>query len=232
MNRHADLWDLREPDEVVTWSPAQPPQAVEGPLPLDMFRDRLLVLDLAPGQVAVHVKGDGRQRVYFDTMPRLDLGLGVHQTAPEGWLVFLRCDAPISWRWHDQSRLVVDLGGGESHALPLRGRCSLLVADPLRFHSAVFEGVDDLPTGRLAGVLDTLVRARLEARLGDLVDAHRLDPLQAKIALENLTAADLDDELHALGLRCQDLVLAVPVAQESSESSPVDAPHACYDDLL
>lgn len=232
MSRHSKLWDLREPDEVVTWSPAQPPQAVEGPLPLDMFRDRMLVLDLAPGQVAVHVKGDGRQRVYFDTMPQLDLGLGAHQTAPEGWLVFLRSDAPIRWRWHDQSRLVVDLGGGAADELPLRGRCSVLVADPLRFHEAVLNGVDDLPAERLAGVLDTLVRARLEARIGGLVEGHHLDTLRAKIALEGLTATDLDDDLQALGLRCQDLVLAVPEPQDRAEASQMDEPRACYDDVF
>jgi len=232
MNRHRTPWQDHDADDLVTWTPAEPTRAVEGPLPLDLFRDRLLVLDLAPGQIAVHVVNDRTYRVYLDTMHQLELGDHPGQTAPEGWLVFLRPDAPLSWRWSDSSLLHVNLGGGEELELPLRGRCSVLVSDPLRFHEAALRGVDEAPVDRLTDIVDTLVRSQLEARLHDLVSRHRLDTVQAKVLLEGLTAADLDDELQALGLSCHHLTVAVPVARESEARSHDRQPVACYDDIL
>jgi hypothetical protein len=229
MTRHnAAPWQELPADEAVTWTPASPPQAVEGPLALELFRDRLLALELAPDQVALHVV-DGRiRRAYLDGHHQLPIGSATDGQAPEGWLVFLRPDVPIAWRWQDDAVLHVD-----QHArLPLRGACAVHVSDPVRFHDAVLAGLDDLPLPRLAAVLDTLVRGQLESRLQGVGGREGLDPLRAKVILEGLEPAALDDDLDALGLSCGYLAVAVPVASENDAPTPDQARPACYDDVF
>lgn len=224
MTRHAAApWQELPADEAVIWTPASPPQAVEGPLALDLFRDRMLALELAPDQVALHVV-DGRiRRAYLDGHHQLPI-----DPATEGWLVFLRPDVPIAWRWQDDAVLHAD----QQTRLPLRGACAVHVCDPIRFHDAVLAGLDNLPLSRLAAVLDTLVRGQLEARLQGVCGREGLAPLRAKVILEGLEPAALDDDLDALGLSCGYLAVAVPVASENDAPTPDQARPACYDDVL
>ncbi|MEZ4386213.1 MAG: hypothetical protein R3D98_01295 [Candidatus Krumholzibacteriia bacterium] len=231
MNRQAQPWQELDADQVVTWSPAEPPRAIEGPLALEMFRGRLLTLDLAPGQIAVHVVDGRTRRVYLEGHQELDLTAGPGAATCEGWLVFVRIDAPISWRWDESTRLHLTARTGET-GLPLRGACSVLVADPLHFHDAVVAGLDTLPATRLAQVLETLVRSNLESRLQELMASQGLDPLRAKVMLESLQPADLDDDLQPLGLACSHLAVAVPVASEDVTVAADETPVACYDDVF
>ena len=225
-------WQEHDPEHVVTWTPATPPRPVEGPLTLDLFADRLLVLQLAPGQVAVH-EVDGRpRRVLLDGCHHLDVGRGPDAVAPEGSLVFLRPDVPLAWRWTAGCELYVDTGGGDTIALPLRGACALTLADACRFHERVLAGLGELQLATLTNVLDTLVRSRLEARLHDLVDRGRLDVIQASVRLEALAAEDLADDLAPQGLACARLQVAIPAPREESVTVEATVPVGSYDDVL
>jgi len=221
-------WQELAPEDVVAWTPASPPRCVEGPLDLDLFQGQMLALELAPEQVALHVV-DGRvRRVYLDGHQQLPTVPAGSAAGAQGWLVFLRPDVPISWRWHDGVFLHVD----QRECLPLRGACSLHITDPIRFHDAVLAGLDDLPAGRLTSVLDTLVRGRLESHLQGVGGRQGLDPLRAKVVLEGLLPAALDDDLDALGLGCDHLTVAVPVASEHDAPTRRRPCPACYDDVL
>jgi hypothetical protein len=233
MRHRRPTWQDHDPEHVVTWVPAEPPVAVEGPLALDLFCDRLLVLELAPSQVAL-LEVDGQiQRAYLDQGQQLDVGAETGQTEPRGRLIFVRSDVPIAWRWGDGAELHVDVGGGQSIDLPLRGQCAIAADDPVRFFRTVLAGLESLPVERLQNILDTLVRAQLERRLGELVEHAGLDRMQAEVMLENLAPADLDEDLAELGLACGELNLFVgettsPDAAELIESAPVYS----YDDVL
>jgi hypothetical protein len=225
-------WQEHDPEHVVTWTPATPPRAVEGPLALDLFAGRLLVLQLAPGQVAVHEVDRRPRRVLLDGCHHLEIGHGPDAVTPEGSVVFLRPDVPLAWRWTVGCELHVDAGGGDFIDLPLRGACALSLADPCRFHERVLAGLGELQLATLTDVLDTLVRSRLEARLHDLVDRGRLDVLQASVRLEALTAEDLADDLAPQGLSCERLQVAIPAPREESVTVEATAPIGSYDDVL
>lgn len=229
MSRHPhSIWQELASEDVLVWTPASPPRCVEGPLDLALFEGQMLALELAPEQVALHVV-DGRvRRAYLDGHQELPTTPSGGAAEPEGWLVFLRPDVPISWRWHDGASLHVNQG----EHLPLRGACSLHVTDPIRFHDTVLVGLDDLPADRLAAVLDTLVRGRLESHLQGTGGRQGLDPLHAKVMLEGLEPAALDDDLEALGLACTHLTVAVPVAAEDDASTRRRSCPACYDDVF
>ncbi len=232
MTRHATPWQDLPADEAVAWTPTSPPQVIEGPLDLTMFRGRLLTLDLDPGQVALHVVDGRLRRVYLDGHQQLHLTDGPGSVAPEGWLVFLRTDASIGWRWSEPTRLQVDAGRAAADGLPLRGACAVRVSDPVRFHDSVLIGLDELPPPHLPQVLDTLIRSHLESRLHGLTQRDALDPVQAKVLLEDLEPTDLDDDLEPLGLACSHLAVAIPVAAETEADATDDTPVACYDDVL
>lgn len=221
-------WQELASEDVVVWTPATPPRCVEGPLDLDLFQGKMLAIELAPEQVALHVV-DGRiRRVYLDGHQQLPSVPAGSDTGSAGWLVFLRQDVPISWRWHDGTFLHTD----QREHLPLRGACSLHITDPIRFHEVVLAGLDDLPTARLAAVLDTLVRSRLESHLQGVGGRQGLDPLRAKVMLEGLEPVALDDDLEALGLACDHLTVAVPVAAEDDAPTRRRLCPTCYDDVL
>lgn len=228
----SNTWQEHDPERVVVWTPVAPPQAVEGPLALDLFADQLLVLQLAPGQVAVHEVDGRRRRVLLDGCHQLAIGRGPDALSPEGSLVFLRPDTPLAWRWTAGCDLHVDAGGGHTLHLPLRGACALAVADTCCFHERVLAGLGELQPETLTSVLDTLVRSRLEARLHDLVDRGSLDLLQATVRLEALAAEDLVDDLAPQGLTCERLQVAIPALREELATVEAPAPVGYYDDVL
>jgi hypothetical protein len=232
--RHGEpIWQDIDPGIVVVWTPAEPPRAIEGPLALDLFTDRMLTLELAPGQVALLTIGSEIRRALLDGLHQLRVGTGPQEVSPEGRLVFVRPDVPIRWRWSLESRLHVPVPGNRTVDVPLQGSCALAVSDPIRLHDSVLAGLDDLPEDRLRGVLDTLVRSHLERRLAGLADHHHLDPVQVEVHLEALRPAALDDELAEFGLVCRELTAAVapaPGAREGAEGDP--SPIVSYDDIL
>lgn len=233
MRHSTGPWQERNADAVVVWTPLEPPQAIEGPLPLDLFADQLLVLELADGQLAIHEIDGKVVRVYLDGVHELDVGPGQNQIAPLGQLTFVRTGALLNWRWQNSSLLRIDLGGGNATEIPIRGACALAVADPYTLHSNVLSGLSGVPLDRLTGVLDTLVRSRLEQRLRDLVERQVLDRTRAGVLLERLSASDLDDDLAPLGLRCEHLgVISLATDLEEAPKADSGEPVACYDDIV
>ncbi|MBD3220802.1 hypothetical protein GF314_06130 [bacterium] len=232
--RHGEpIWQDIDPDLVVTWTPAEPPRTIEGPLALDLFTDRMLALELADGQVALLTSGGEVRRVLLDGLHQLRVGTGPQDVSPDARLVFVRPDVPVRWRWSHASRLHVPVPGGRTVDVPLQGSCAVAVSDPIRLHDAVLASLDDLPADRLRGVLDTLVRSHLEQRLAGLADHHHLDPVRAEVHLEALRPDDLDDELAELGLTCRELTAAVaPASGERDVAEGDPSPIVSYDDLL
>lgn len=216
MNQQSRVWQEQDPARVVTWTPSDPARTIEGPLALELFADRLLILELACDQVALlvvdgHVKRvllDGRHEMYVD--PVTDDG-------PRGQLVFLRRDVPLAWRWTRGAVLHVELAGRPEQTLGLRGSCGLQVINPTRLYATVLAGLDDLPADTLRDVFDTLVRANLERRLHDLAESSGLDRVRAEVTLERLEPADLDDDLAELGLVCSELNASL-----APETAPAD----------
>ena len=233
MRHSTGPWQERNAENVVVWTPLDPPQANEGPLALDLFAGQMLVLELADGQLAIHEIDGKVARVYLDGVHELDVGPGQHQIAPLGQLTFVRTGALLNWRWQTSSLLRVGLGGGYATEVPIRGACALAVADPFTLHSNVLSGLAGVPLDHLTAVLDTLVRSRLEQRLRDLVERQTLDQTRAGVLLESLSASDLDDDLAPLGLRCEHLAV-ISLATDLEEAPTADSaePVACYDDIV
>jgi len=223
MHHDRHPWQTQEPDDVVIWQPAVGAPAVEGPLDLLLFADRLLVLELADDQLAFREEGRQLRQVYMDRMHQFRVGDGPGEVAPASRLFFLRTDVALSWRWHAPSSLSVD-----GLHLPLRGVCSLRIADPAAFYSDILQGLESLAPETLTETLDTLVRHRLESHLQDL------NTVQAQILLSELGAADLDDDLAELGLTCEYLAAFTPTAidQTVPASEPQLVPAGSYDDIL
>jgi hypothetical protein len=229
MDPREPLWQEREPDEIVTWQPLQPPQPVEGPLALALLAGRRLVLELAPEQLAFRDLDGKLQQVYFDGVHELVIGDGRGQIDPASRLIFLRCDIPLTWRWRGSARL-----HGPGIELPLRGVCSLVIEDPARFHDQVLRGLEHLEPGQLERVLDTLVRSQIESRLGALADEPVVDPVRVQIMLNGLTVDDLNEDLLDLGLRCLHVAAATPLPEREAEPTVAahGAPAGSYDDVL
>jgi len=227
-------WQLRDPDQVTAWRPADPARAIEGPLDLAFFTDQTLVLELADEQVACREEGGCLRQVFLGGTHQLEVGTRPGQVAPDCRLVFLRSDVPLSWRWREGSELVIDTGGGRSVRLPLRGVCSLRISDPARFYASVLQGLEHLDADRLLQVLETTVRSQLESRLQPLATGPWVDPLRAQVLLGDLGAGDLAEELADLGLECLYLAVFTPAIQDEPVGAPVaeTTPVGSYDDVL
>ncbi len=234
MQRRDTLWQQREPDDCVTWHPMEPARAVEGPLALDFFVDQTLVLELAPHQLAFREEAGQLKQVYFDGLHELAVGDGNGQISPESRLFFLRGDVPLTWRWSEETSLRVDTGRGTSNLIPLRGACSVVIDDPAGFHRKVLQGLESLEPEVLVGVLDTLVRTQIEARIEALVENQSVDTMRVQILLNDLAAADLDDDLLEIGLRCIHLAAGTPAAREEAVAPQATyaAPVGSYDDVF
>ncbi len=234
MSRREPHWQQREADDFVTWHPAEPARAVEGPLALDFFVDQTLVLELAPHQLAFREQDGQLKQVYFGGLHELAVGAGGGMVSPESRLFFLRGDVPLSWRWRAPSTLRVDTGHEPGILISLRGACSVIIDDPAGFHRAVLQGLENLEPDALIGVLDTLVRSQIAARLESLVEIQSLDAMRVQILLNDLAATDLDDDLVELGLRCVHLAAGTPTVQEEPAAPPVahEVPVGSYDDVL
>lgn len=237
-----------DPGRIVTWQPAAPPRTVEGPLALDCFEDRCLVLELACGQLACR-EDDGRlQQVFLDGIHRLEIGRAAGQTAPTGRLTFLRPDVPIDLRWRRDDHLVLDASGAADRvgrapatgapdhglSLPLRGACRLVLADPVLFFGSVLQGLQGPCGDSLHSVLDALVRAQLAEHLHPLLRGRDLNRVHAQTLLGGLEPADLGDDLAEIGLDCLHLTAYLPLEQDRQpDPQPVAAaPPGSYDDLL
>jgi membrane protease subunit (stomatin/prohibitin family) len=238
--RHDDpgAWQFVDPSDVITWTAAQPPRLVEGPLDLASFDGQMLVLDLDAGQIAYREAEGCLRQVFLDGVHRLRVGEGAGQVSTRSRLFFLRTDQPVTWRWQGRDALVLEADGPDGYHLPLRGTCSLGLADPVRFYQTVVHGLASLDLQDLTRVLDALVRAQLAAHLQPLVQRGRSDLMQAQIRLSQLGADDLSDDLADLGLVCLHLIACTPVDSEDPtgdarelEATSVVAP-ASYDDVF
>jgi len=242
MNDGRSHWQLDDSSRVVTWTAARPPRAVEGPLDLACFADRVLILELEPAQVACRETGGCLRQVILDGAHRLDIGTAGGQIPPQGRLYFLRPDVPIGWRWHKDAHLVIatdpaGVSDGDAAAgvrLALRGLCSLHIADPVRFYTEILRGLADVQPEHLAGVLDALVRSQLATHLQPLIRRGDLDQLRAQVLLTNLTAADLSDDLGELGLGCLHLAACTAHihAPSAAPAPPMTPVCGSYDDVL
>ncbi|HOX24614.1 MAG TPA: hypothetical protein PLL30_02495 [Candidatus Krumholzibacteria bacterium] len=234
MRDHRNEWQTREPDSVVVWRPASPPRLVEGPLALDFFADRTLVLELAESQVACREVGGRLQQIYLGGRHELSVGHGPGKVDPASLVYFVRTDVEVSWRWRERTVLEVATGGRSPASLPIRGACRLRIADPACFHAAVLQGLPAVDTTTLTRVLDTMVRNQLEVRLEPLGDRRGVDPLRAQVLLADLQAADLAEELAEIGLECVRLAVYTPAAQdEVPEPAPAAGPGiGSFDDVI
>ncbi len=238
--RHDDpgAWQLADPDDVIVWTATQPPRLVEGPLDLSSFDGQMLVLDLAPGQFACRETEGCLRQVFLDGLHRLSVGEGAGKVSPRSRLFVLRNDLPVSWRWQGRDMLVLESNEPGGCRLPLRGACSLALADPVRFYQTVVHGLTSLDLNNLTRVLETLVRAHVGAHLQPLVQRGRLDLMQAQVRLAQLGADDLSDDLADLGLVCLQLSACTPLGAEDTtgdareRAAPDLVTPISYDDVL
>ena len=234
MRQRNPKWQEQEPGGVVTWRPVEPPRPVEGPLALDLFDNSTLVLELAPDQLAFREQDGRLQQVFFDGMHQLRVGNGADMAPPSSRLFFLRADVPMTWRWRGETSLRVDTGHRAGVLVPLRGACSLLIADPVEFHRHILQGLESLDSDHLVRVLDTLVRTQIESRLAPLAERGALDPVRVQILLDDLVAADLNEDLYDLGVRCVHLAAYAPTVEDEpvAELPALSTPSGSYDDVL
>jgi hypothetical protein len=234
MRDEQTTWQHDDPRRLVTWTPAQPPRAVEGPFDLACFEGQVLVLELGPDMLACRELGGALQQVFLDGLHKLEIGDGAGLIPPASRLYMLRPSLPISWRWRQGDELVIDTGTARGERLPLRGTCSLFLDDPMRFYREVLAGLDQLEASDLVAVLDALVRSQIAAHLLPLGQAGRFDRMRAQIQLGELDAEHLSEDLTDLGLGCRHLAAFTP--QELPEPAPpelVGGPLAgSYDDVL
>ena len=234
MRQREHQWQEQESGGMVTWRPVEPPQSVEGPLALEFFDNSTLVLELAPDQLAFREQDGRLQQVYFDGLHQLRVGNGTDMAPPSSRLFFIRADVPVAWRWRGETSLRVDTGHPAGVLVPLRGACSLLIADPVEFHRHILQGLESLESDHLVRVLDTLIRTQIESRLAPLAERGALDPVRVQILLDDLVAADLNEDLPDLGLHCIHLAAYAPAVEDEpvAEIAAYSTPSGSYDDVL
>ncbi len=233
MDTTRTVWQEQDAEAVVPWQPATPPRLVEGPLPLALFAGRTLALALDPGQVACRTRGGRVVQTWLDGQPQIAVGPGDDAPAADtDRLWFVRTATALSWRWREDARLVVAVGTGRTVALPVRGVCSVMIADPVRLVTELLAGLEQLDPDVLRDVVATHVRAGLEARLRALAEDGQVDPVRAQVLLEGLTCEQLDDDLAALGLACHHVAATLAPEPVAPVLPATTAPPGGYDDLL
>jgi hypothetical protein len=225
------VWQEQDADTVVPWHPATPPRLVEGPLPLSLFAGRTLALALDPGQVACRTRAGQVVQTWLDGQAPIAVG-ATEEADADDRLWFVRTATALSWRWRQDARLVVAVGSGRTVVLPVRGACSVVIADPVRLVRELLAGLEHLDPEVLQDVVATHVRAGLEARLRPLAEDGQLDPVRAQVLLEGLTCEQLDDDLGTLGLACQHVAATLAPDPVATVAPATTVPPGSYDDLL
>jgi hypothetical protein len=175
---------------------------VQGPLDLGFLRGKHMLLELAPSQVALLIRGGELRAVFLEGAHHLAIGHGEGRIPPDGRLVFLAADRPLELRW-DRERALRPAGRDGSPAAVVRGRCACRLKAPSQFFDAFLRHSEDAGTETILRVVETLVLARLEAVLAGAED------VTAAQALRDLTAETLGLELRPYGLDCESLELEV-----------------------
>jgi len=200
------------------WSVDPEGALVQGPLELESFRGRRLLLVLEEGQYALLVGEQGLAGVYLDGAHTLDVGTGENQVPPGARLIFLAAERTLDVAWNRENPLGITGRGGDQ----LIGGCRLEVARPACFYRTFLDGSEGSDPEFVTRLIDQYVRGLLENLLDDLDPRGGTAAVQSRLTA--LGPQDLADDLETCGLRCVNLALytaAPPVESDLPEGEPV-----------
>jgi hypothetical protein len=214
-------WETASPDDSIVWSLTKETGVVQGPLDLSFVVGRTLHLVLEEGQVALFLHEENLQAVYLAGRHDLVVGDGEGQLAADGSLLFLDTARPWTLRWRRGTTLNLRGSDDSSHMLEIIGAATCRIADPIPFYTSFVAGSSHGDEQELEGVIDALLRARLEDHLSTLGDACPGDLAQLQSRLTHLQGEDLDEELEPFGLACEQLALytACPPSEDGLPSA-------------
>lgn len=199
-------WEtLDEPEAPLVWS-CEGDGIVQGTLELDAFARRTLVLQIAPGQVALLARHGDLRAVLLEGQHALAVGEREEDLGSDARLVFLATDR--SWRvsWGDGPDAAYT-GGAPPRS---RGMAALRITNPALFYASFLRHAEEVGEP----FLRRLVGALCESRLTDG-------------AVADGEAGALD--LRAYGLACEALAAADRVLRDPSAREHVTGAHAADD---
>ncbi len=204
-------WETRPPDhEPVQWELDSDSGVVQGPLDLDFFAGRRLLLRLEPGQVALLIDDGNVRTVYLEGRHTILVGTGAGTVPPGCELVFLAIDRPLSVTWDERQALWLPDGSGRAVRIPISGGCSCRIADATRFFDAFLRFGDGSGEAFALQIIDCLIRSRIEESTAKRCGADESTPDSPREYIDSLQPADMDPGLDQLGLVCTSLSVHLP----------------------
>ncbi len=188
----------------IGWSfdPAQ--GVVQGPLDLESFSGKSMMLSLDTDQTALLIEDEKLHAIYLDGTHNLIVGHGFNQISPKASLVFIsmasslqlrwKKDKPVQWSSSDKSGII--------------GHCDLTITDPVAFYNSFLHDNKSIAEEHALTELDTMVRDVLAELIGNnSLGGGPTTVAELQSRLTCVSAQTLTEELAAQGLTCHQLNL-------------------------
>ncbi|MFO7654814.1 MAG: hypothetical protein R6X25_13510 [Candidatus Krumholzibacteriia bacterium] len=200
-------WDTVAAEKTLVWSMTPGGGPLQGPLDLAFVAGRRLHLVLDEDQVALLTRDGGVEAVYLTGRHDLDVPEGTDAVPLHATLVFMDLQRPWLIRWRRGTLLHLQDDDGGEHVLEVIGMAACLITDPTAFHRCFLAGGGPIRPEVVAGLLETLLRSRLEEHLSDSIGGVTEDLARVQSHLMALGGVDLADDLEPFGLACDQLSL-------------------------
>ena len=206
-------WELHPNDgEHLYWSVDSRNGVVQGPLDFRFLQGRKILLQLAPRQVALLIRGGELTAVFLEGGHPLSIGYQPDQVTPESELIFLAADRPLEFVWRSDAFLWVPTGQSQPERVLIRGRCVCRVSGPARFFAAFLRHSTNVSEPFTLRVIDALIRSSIEQTVARARRFPSTPNAELAELLTQLTPGDLNPALQELGLECNELVIRSALA--------------------
>ena len=192
------------PAEAIEWSFDAQLSAIQGPLELEFFHHRRLVLNLKTDQAAVLTNEGHLESVFGGGRHQLQIGNGPGEISPDLRLAFLDLGRDFQFSWSRMN----PVSWGPNQGRSLIGNCALRIGAPEPFYDTFMAGCKDWEPIFLQRLMEQTVRGSLES----ILSANEFEPgevsfseLQAQIT--RLEPRDLSENLEPCGLVCVNLAV-------------------------
>lgn len=216
---HGKNWGaLPRQGEDQEWCMAADGPMIQGPIALEEYRGRRVVLHLQPGQYGLLVVDEKLRAVYLDGSHHLEIGTGHQQVPTAGRLILLSSLEGLDLRFAGSEALHTADGTG------VIARCSLRLARPALFYHRILRPAGrDWSSDSLLAVLTPVARQAFQEILDGLGEDGISHAGALQSELMDLKPGRLDEYLEPSGLYCASVAAytdALPVEDSPDAGSP------------